>query len=83
MLIWGITLIVLFLKALHSGVTVDQIHDLTAIDKWFLYKLKHITAMEQLLGQYNRWESDYYIQTLITDINRQNCTPLVHETLIN
>ncbi|RXN31386.1 carbamoyl-phosphate synthase [ammonia] mitochondrial [Labeo rohita] len=41
-------------QALHSGVTVDQIHDLTAIDKWFLHKLKHITAMEQLLGQYNR-----------------------------
>uniref|UniRef100_A0A8C1AZ90 Carbamoyl-phosphate synthase 1 n=1 Tax=Cyprinus carpio carpio TaxID=630221 RepID=A0A8C1AZ90_CYPCA len=40
-------------KALHSGVTVDQIHDLTAIDKWFLHKLKHITEMEQLLGQYN------------------------------
>ncbi|XP_052421114.1 carbamoyl-phosphate synthase [ammonia], mitochondrial [Carassius gibelio] len=39
-------------QALHSGVTVDQIHDLTAIDKWFLHKLKHITAMEQLLGQY-------------------------------
>uniref|UniRef100_A0A8C2KU63 Carbamoyl phosphate synthase arginine-specific large chain n=1 Tax=Cyprinus carpio TaxID=7962 RepID=A0A8C2KU63_CYPCA len=39
--------------ALHSGVTVDQIHDLTAIDKWFLHKLKHITAMEHLLGQYN------------------------------
>uniref|UniRef100_A0A672MNH5 Carbamoyl-phosphate synthase 1 n=1 Tax=Sinocyclocheilus grahami TaxID=75366 RepID=A0A672MNH5_SINGR len=37
-------------QALHSGVTVDQIHDLTAIDKWFLHKLKHITAMEQLLG---------------------------------
>ncbi|KAL1267568.1 hypothetical protein QQF64_032931, partial [Cirrhinus molitorella] len=40
-------------QALHSGVTVDQIHDLTAIDKWFLHKLKHITAMEQLLGQHN------------------------------
>ncbi|XP_058643579.1 carbamoyl-phosphate synthase [ammonia], mitochondrial isoform X2 [Onychostoma macrolepis] len=40
-------------QALHSGVTIDQIHDLTAIDKWFLHKLKHITAMEQLLGQYN------------------------------
>ncbi|XP_067301197.1 carbamoyl-phosphate synthase [ammonia], mitochondrial [Pseudorasbora parva] len=40
-------------QALHSGVTVDQIHDLTAIDKWFLHKLRHITEMEQHLGQYN------------------------------
>ena len=29
-------------KALHSGYTVDQIHDLTKIDKWFLYKLQNI-----------------------------------------
>ncbi|XP_067264893.1 carbamoyl-phosphate synthase [ammonia], mitochondrial [Chanodichthys erythropterus] len=40
-------------QALHSGLTVDQIHDLTAIDKWFLHKLRHITEMEQRLGQYN------------------------------
>ncbi|MBR1387164.1 MAG: carbamoyl-phosphate synthase (glutamine-hydrolyzing) large subunit [Alloprevotella sp.] len=29
-------------KALFDGYTVDQIHDLTKIDKWFLYKLQHI-----------------------------------------
>ena len=29
-------------KALHSGYTVDQIHDLTKIDKWFLKKLQNI-----------------------------------------
>ena len=29
-------------KALHSGYTVDQIHDLTKIDKWFLQKLQNI-----------------------------------------
>ena len=29
-------------KALHSGYTVDQIHDLTKIDKWFPYKLQNI-----------------------------------------
>ncbi|XP_051564917.1 carbamoyl-phosphate synthase [ammonia], mitochondrial isoform X1 [Myxocyprinus asiaticus] len=40
-------------QALHSGVTVDQIHNLTAIDKWFLHKLRHISEMEQYLGQYN------------------------------
>lgn len=26
----------------HEGYTVDKIHDLTKIDKWFLYKLKNI-----------------------------------------
>uniref|UniRef100_A0A3Q1C6V0 carbamoyl-phosphate synthase (ammonia) n=1 Tax=Amphiprion ocellaris TaxID=80972 RepID=A0A3Q1C6V0_AMPOC len=39
-------------KALHSGVSVDQIHQLTAIDKWFLHKLHRITQLEQHLGSY-------------------------------
>ena len=29
-------------KAFRAGYTVDQIHELTKIDKWFLYKLQHI-----------------------------------------
>uniref|UniRef100_A0A8C9TUH4 Carbamoyl-phosphate synthase [ammonia], mitochondrial n=1 Tax=Scleropages formosus TaxID=113540 RepID=A0A8C9TUH4_SCLFO len=40
-------------KALHSGMSVDQIHKLTAIDKWFLYKLRRITELERHLGQYS------------------------------
>ncbi|XP_066543719.1 carbamoyl-phosphate synthase [ammonia], mitochondrial isoform X2 [Amia ocellicauda] len=40
-------------KALHNGVTVDEIHALTAIDKWFLHKLRRITEMEKHLGQYS------------------------------
>ncbi|KAI1885288.1 hypothetical protein AGOR_G00218610 [Albula goreensis] len=39
-------------KALHSGLSVDQIHQLTAIDKWFLHKLRHITELEQHLGNF-------------------------------
>ncbi|MDR2680537.1 MAG: carbamoyl-phosphate synthase (glutamine-hydrolyzing) large subunit [Tannerella sp.] len=35
-------------KAFRAGYTVDQIHELTKIDKWFLYKLQNIihTAKE-------------------------------------
>uniref|UniRef100_A0A8C6P7L3 Carbamoyl-phosphate synthase 1 n=1 Tax=Nothobranchius furzeri TaxID=105023 RepID=A0A8C6P7L3_NOTFU len=40
-------------KALHNGMSVDQIHQLTAIDKWFLHKLRRITQLEQNLGNYN------------------------------
>jgi carbamoyl-phosphate synthase large subunit len=29
-------------KAFRAGYTIDQIHDLTKIDKWFLYKLMNI-----------------------------------------
>ncbi|MFW5493913.1 MAG: carbamoyl-phosphate synthase large subunit, partial [Prevotella sp.] len=32
-----------------AGYTVDQIHDLTKIDKWFLYKLKHIIDIDEAL----------------------------------
>ncbi|MDR0695074.1 MAG: carbamoyl-phosphate synthase (glutamine-hydrolyzing) large subunit [Prevotellaceae bacterium] len=31
-------------KAFQKGYTIDQIHALTKIDKWFLYKLKQIIA---------------------------------------
>uniref|UniRef100_H3AH65 Carbamoyl-phosphate synthase [ammonia], mitochondrial n=2 Tax=Latimeria chalumnae TaxID=7897 RepID=H3AH65_LATCH len=40
-------------KALHDGVSVDEIHRLTAIDKWFLYKLLRIVDLEKHLMQYN------------------------------
>lgn len=36
-------------KAMHKGYTVDQIHDLTKIDKWFLQKLKHIIDIDEEL----------------------------------
>ncbi|XP_041374457.1 carbamoyl-phosphate synthase [ammonia], mitochondrial-like [Gigantopelta aegis] len=39
-------------KALHSGYTVDQIHDLTDIDKWFLYKLRNIVNLEDKIKKY-------------------------------
>lgn len=42
------------LQALHDGVGVDQIHELTAIDKWFLHKLRRITELERHLRQYDR-----------------------------
>ena len=39
-------------KALKVGYTVDQIHQLTMIDRWFLQKLKHIVDIDQQLKQY-------------------------------
>ena len=40
-------------KAMHKGYTVDQIHDLTKIDKWFLNKLKHIIDIDEKLKKCN------------------------------
>lgn len=36
-------------KAMHKDYTIDQIHDLTKIDKWFLQKLKHIIDIDEAL----------------------------------
>lgn len=36
-------------KAMHRGYTVEQIHKLTKIDKWFLQKLKHIIDIDEEL----------------------------------
>ena len=33
-------------QALHAGYTVDQIHELTSIDRWFLHKLQRIVDIE-------------------------------------
>ncbi len=30
--------------------TIDEIHDITKIDKWFIYKIKHITDMENRIA---------------------------------
>ena len=40
-------------KAMHKGYTVDQIHDLTKIDKWFLEKLKHIIDIDEAMKKCN------------------------------
>lgn len=36
-------------KAMHKDYTIDQIHELTKIDKWFLQKLKHIIDIDEAL----------------------------------
>ena len=43
-------------KAMNMGYTVDRIHELTKIDKWFLYRLKHIMDISHSLEEVNRLE---------------------------
>ena len=50
-------------KAMHKGYTVDLIHDLTKIDKWFLEKLKHIIDIDEAMKKCN-------INTLEQDLLR-------------
>jgi carbamoyl-phosphate synthase large subunit len=43
-------------KALHEGYSVERIHELTKIDRWFLQKLHHIITTEHELGTYDKVE---------------------------
>ena len=41
-------------KALKVGYTIEQIHQLTMIDRWFLQKLKHIVDIDLRLKEYSQ-----------------------------
>ena len=51
-------------KAMHKDYSVDQIYNLTKIDKWFLEKLKHIIDIDEALKRQN-------INTLDRDLLRE------------
>jgi carbamoyl-phosphate synthase large subunit len=52
-------------KAMHlPEYTIDKIHELTKIDKWFLYKLKHIIDIDEQLKK-------QHINTLESGLLRQ------------
>jgi len=68
-------------QAFHNGYDVEKIHELTKIDKWFLYKLKNIIDLEKELSKINNFDdlsdelfrkvkmrgfSDFQITRLIT-----------------
>lgn len=40
--------------AFRDGYTVDQLYELTKIDRWFLHKMKNIADHERLLETYNQ-----------------------------
>ena len=44
-------------KAMREGYSVDRIHELTKIDKWFLYRLAQICETERDLEKYDSLEA--------------------------
>ena len=42
-------------KALKVGYTVDQIHQLTMIDRWFLQKLKNLVDIDKYLKEFSQF----------------------------
>ena len=71
-------------KALDQDYTIDRIHELTKIDKWFLVKLKNIFSLKKRLEEYHSLElvpddllrevkragySDFQVARLVMDGN--------------
>ncbi|MCC5876721.1 MAG: carbamoyl-phosphate synthase (glutamine-hydrolyzing) large subunit [Candidatus Sumerlaeia bacterium] len=38
-------------EALKAGIDVDRIHDLSRIDKWFLYKIEHVVSIRNRIAE--------------------------------
>lgn len=67
-------------EALKRGISVDEIHDITMIDRWFLYKLKNLTELEKLLAEGELTEEKYliakrygYLDSSIEKLSGQKC----------
>lgn len=46
-------------EALYRGKTVDELFEITKIDRWFLYKLLKLVNYEQLIASYSISTEDY------------------------
>lgn len=67
-------------EALKRGVSVDEIHDITKIDKWFLNKLLNLVNLENWLADGELTEEKYniakqygYLDSTIERISGQKC----------
>ena len=57
-------------EALKRGITVEQIHEVTLIDEWFLEKLKNIIAVENELKNSELTDDLYYRAEKMGFLNR-------------
>lgn len=82
-------------QAFHEGYSVEKLHELTKIDRWFLFKLKNIIDLEKKLSKINsffdlsdelfleakvRGFSDFQITRLITKCKSEEMDNKVLET---
>ena len=51
-------------KALKIGYSIEQIYQLTKIDRWFLQKFKHIVSIDQKLKEFS------YLSTLVDSMEK-------------
>ena len=82
-------------QAMEAGYSVDRIHELTRIDKWFLHKLARIKSIEKELSAFNTPEevsdellrdakvagfSDFQITRLVTKCSNDEIDEKIKQT---
>ncbi|MHA1339831.1 MAG: carbamoyl-phosphate synthase (glutamine-hydrolyzing) large subunit [Promethearchaeota archaeon] len=45
-------------EAIKKGISIDEIYELSEIDKWFLYKIQHIVEIEKMLSKLSILSND-------------------------
>lgn len=67
-------------EALKRGITIDEIHEITKIDKWFLSKLMNLVNLEKWLADGELTEEKYniakqygYLDSTIERLSGQKC----------
>ncbi len=67
-------------EALKRGISIDYIHEITKIDKWFLSKLNNLVELEKLLADGELTEEKYdlakrygYLDSTIERMSGQKC----------
>ncbi|MBQ6212622.1 MAG: carbamoyl-phosphate synthase large subunit, partial [Ruminococcus sp.] len=67
-------------EALKRGITPEEIHEITMIDNWFLYKLLNLAELEKWLAEGELTEEKYdiakqygYLDSTIERISGQKC----------
>ena len=79
------TRIFVIAKAMMMGYTVDQIHNLTKIDRWFLDKLKHIITINDRLREFSHLADMYAFMEpleLMEYIEEPEFATLLHEAKV-
>ncbi len=67
-------------RALQDGFTIDQIHDLTGIDKWFLYRIKNIITIEKEISLLPKVDKDLLLLAKQNGLSDKRIGELIGKT---
>jgi carbamoyl-phosphate synthase large subunit len=71
-------------KALQTGYTIEQIHQLTMIDRWFLQKLRHIVSIDHAMQEHSNLSElhQFLPQSEMMEFVEDEFLPLLYEAKV-